>query len=178
MFFIGIVKQEDADNGVFEPSYVLYKSHGGSAARTGWRVLKIPEAYESMNRVLVATPCGHDDMIAFLSHYRTRDHMHDSRRYSHEATKKYYPKGFLCWFECNQFGDQIGEAIIVKRVPDKTNSKSDIGMVVYMDSQTPDPLWMRFSKDDTVMDLTESSVKPILYQERVPKGSTHGVALK
>lgn len=31
----------------------------------------------------------------------------------------YYPKGILCWFEANQYGDPIGSVYLIKRVPDE-----------------------------------------------------------
>lgn len=43
--------------------------------------------------------------------------MHGDKRYSHEETKKYYPKGALCWFECNQYGEPLGTAIFIETVP-------------------------------------------------------------
>lgn len=178
MFFIGIVRQRDADRGCFNPTYVLFQSHGISENRTGWRVLKLPGKYADMRKVLVAAPCGHENMIAFLSHYRTRDHMHGSKKYRHEYTKKYYPKGFLCWFECDQFGQQTGRAIIIKRVPDHSDVKTDAGMEILKQDQGAPALWERFSRDCTATNLQESGVKPVLYQERVPKRGAAAVTLK
>ena len=179
MFFMGIVKKEDADRSIFNPTYILCQAHGGSENRTGWRVVKTGSRYGNMNKVLVATPCGHDDMIAFLSNYRTRDHMHGSRRHTYESTKKYYPEGFLCWFTCNQFGDQIGEAILIKKVPDRTKRKTDDGArFLAYENERVIPLWEKFSKDDSMTDYPQTGVKPQLYQDRVPTGGEHAVTLK
>ena len=52
---------------------------------------------------------GHQDMIDYLSDYRTQDKMRGVH---------YYPKGMLCWFETNQYGDPLGSVYIIKNVPD------------------------------------------------------------
>ena len=53
---------------------------------------------------------GHEDMINYLSTYRTQDKMRGVH---------YYPKGALCWFETNQYGDPIGSVYFIKSVPDQ-----------------------------------------------------------
>lgn len=52
---------------------------------------------------------GHDDMLDYLSDYRTQDKMRGVH---------YYPKGALCWFETNQYGDPTGSLYIARRIPD------------------------------------------------------------
>jgi len=59
--------------------------------------------------VLVTSIYGHEDMIDYLSDYRTQDKMHG---------KHYYPVGALCWFETNQYGDPTGSVYYIKRIPD------------------------------------------------------------
>jgi len=48
-------------------------------------------------------------MIDYLSDYRTQDTF---------KGKHYYPKGALCWFECDQYGDLTGSAYVIKQIPD------------------------------------------------------------
>lgn len=48
-------------------------------------------------------------MIDYLSDYRTQDKMRGIH---------YYPKGLLCWFETNQYGDPTGSVYVVKSIPD------------------------------------------------------------
>lgn len=48
-------------------------------------------------------------MIDYLSDYRTQDKMKGVH---------YYPKGALCWFETNQYGDPTGAVYFIRRVPD------------------------------------------------------------
>ena len=115
-WFLAIVKKEDVEAGNWIPSYVLCASHGEKETRSPWRVIKDMKTYKNMPKVLVTTPLGHEAMIEFLSHYRTRDHMHGSH---FRSTKKYYPEGILCWFPCDRYGNRDGPALIVKRVPDK-----------------------------------------------------------
>lgn len=114
-FFLGLVAQEDLLNGNIQPSYILCKSHGGAESRSGYRVYRCDEGRRGPI-VLVTEPKGNDDLVDFLSSYRTRDHIHTMGR-KHEKSKKYYPKGALFWFECNRAGEQTGPAIFIQRVP-------------------------------------------------------------
>ena len=78
-----------------------------------------------MPKALVRELEGHEDMIAFLSNFRTRDHMHGARRWKHERTKKYYPEGALFWFECDVYGRQNGPAYYIKHVPDPSADRDE-----------------------------------------------------
>ena len=121
MYFLGIVTDANMLEGIITPGYVLCKANGKSENRSGWRVTNLTLGPPKMMlpKLLVNSPTGHDEMIDFLSHFRTREHMHGDNNYTHEATKKYYPHGALFWFECNKYGDQTGHALFVKRVPGK-----------------------------------------------------------
>lgn len=131
-YFLGIVAQDDIVKGNFSPSYILYKSKGTSVNRSSWRVMRQNlDNKIGMSKVLTTSLTGNDIMIDFLCSYRTRDHMHGDKNYSHEETKKYYPKGALCWFECDVYGNPTGKAIYIKKVPvDKLISKSDQGFTM------------------------------------------------
>jgi hypothetical protein len=48
-------------------------------------------------------------MIDYLSDYRTQDKL---------KGKHYYPKGALCWFSCDQYGDFTGSVYVIKLIPD------------------------------------------------------------
>ena len=52
---------------------------------------------------------GHEDMLDYLSDYRTQDKMRGVH---------YYPKGALCWFETNQYGEPTGSVYMVRQIPD------------------------------------------------------------
>ena len=119
-YFLGIVVDEDIMRGDMSPSYIVCQSHGTSENRSGWRVVrqdKTNKSLRNMNKALVKTILGNDLLIDFMCNYRTRDHMHGSEKYDHEQTKKYYPKGALFWFECNRYGEPLGTAIYIKKVP-------------------------------------------------------------
>lgn len=60
-------------------------------------------------KVLVTSMFGHEDMLDYLSTYRTQDKFHGPH---------YYPKGALCWFETNQYGDPNGTIYYVRKIPD------------------------------------------------------------
>ena len=110
-FTLAIVIERDVKNGSFWPSYVLCQSNTSSNKRSGWRVVKQFNGKSKFNlpKVLVTSIYGHQDMIDYLSDYRTQDKMHGVH---------YYPKGLLCWFESNRYGDPIGSVYIIRQVPD------------------------------------------------------------
>lgn len=64
----------------------------------------------NLRKVLVTSIHGHNDMLDYLSDYRTQDKMRGIH---------YYPKGALCWFETNQYGDPIGSLYIARMIPDQ-----------------------------------------------------------
>lgn len=82
-----------------------------SEKRSGWRVVKQFDGNTKFNlpKVLVTSIYGHEDMLDYLSDYRTQDKLKGVH---------YYPKGALCWFETNQYGDPTGSVYFARRVPD------------------------------------------------------------
>ena len=92
-----------------------------------------------MPKVLVQSLTGNDAMIDFLTSYRTRDHMHGDKHYKHEHTKKYYPKGALFWFECNQYGEPTGTAVFIETVPRKIRGPTDSGFTRLKEAQGKKP---------------------------------------
>lgn len=82
-----------------------------SEKRSGYRVIKQYDGSSTCNllKVLVTSIYGHDELLDYLSDYRTQDKMHGVH---------YYPSGALCWFESNQYGDPIGAVYYVRKVPD------------------------------------------------------------
>jgi hypothetical protein len=165
MYFLAIVSQEDLLNGNIAPSYILCQSHGTSEDRAPWRVYRANSNFANSPKVLVPYPSGNQAMIDFLSHYRTRDHRHRAKYYNHVHTKKYYPKGALFWFECNEYGEVTGPAVFVKNVPDKTITKQDNGKERLEEALSYSPSVNElFSRNPWAMDLLASAVKPKLWQ--------------
>ena len=64
----------------------------------------------NLPKVLVTSIYGHDDMLDYLSDYRTQDKMRGVH---------YYPSGALCWFETNQYGDPTGSVYYARKIPDE-----------------------------------------------------------
>lgn len=117
MFFLAIVPDENIRRGFIYPGYILCKTHGKSKKRSQWRVTNVVNGQKCrFPKLLVRNPFEHPEMIEFLRYYRTREHAH-KEKYIHEATKKYYPKGGLFWFECDKYGEQTGCTIFVMKVP-------------------------------------------------------------
>lgn len=59
-------------------------------------------------KAMVTSMIGHEDMIDYMSSYRTQDKMYG---------KHYVPCGALFWFTCNQYGDFTGSCYFIKKVP-------------------------------------------------------------
>ena len=63
----------------------------------------------NLPKVLVTSIYGHEDMLDYLSDYRTQDKLRGVH---------YYPSGALCWFETNQYGDPTGSVYYARKIPD------------------------------------------------------------
>ena len=61
-------------------------------------------------KALVTSMIGHEDMIDYMSTYRSPDKF---------KGKQYLARGGLFWFTCNQYGDLTGSCYFIKRVPDE-----------------------------------------------------------
>lgn len=48
-------------------------------------------------------------MVDFMSSYQTQDTMRG---------KHYHPYGYLCWYECDSYGDPTGKVYLIKKVPE------------------------------------------------------------
>ena len=51
---------------------------------------------------------GHEDMINFMSSYQRQD----------KRGRHYHPRGMLCWYGCNDYGEMNGYIVPIKQVPD------------------------------------------------------------
>ena len=110
LYFLAISLQADVNNGSFWPSYVLCKTYTTSESRSGYRIVKQLDGIPSLSlpKVLVTELTGHDDLIDFMSSYQTQ----------HKNGKHYHPKGYLCWYEADNYGDPTGTVHIIKQVPE------------------------------------------------------------
>lgn len=97
-------------NGSFWPAYVLCKSYSTSEKRSGYRIIKIVDGNQLRPnpRVLFTETLGHEDMINFMSSYQCMD----------KKGKHYHPRGYLCWYGCNKYGEMNGYIQPIKRVPE------------------------------------------------------------
>lgn len=59
-------------------------------------------------RVLFTETTGHEDVINFMSSYQAQD----------RKGKHYHPRGYLCWYGCNQYGEMTGFIQPIKKVPE------------------------------------------------------------
>ena len=97
-------------SGEFWPAFVLCKSYTTSEKRSGYKIVKIEEGVQlkSNPRVLFTETIGHENMIGFMSSYQCQD----------KKGKHYHPKGYLCWYGCNQYGEWNGFVQPIKKVPE------------------------------------------------------------
>ena len=72
-------------------------------------VKQFRKSKSNLPALLVTSIYGHEDMLDYFSDFRTQDKCHG---------KHYYPKGALCWFETDQYGDPIGSVYFARRIPD------------------------------------------------------------
>lgn len=107
---MAITLNADVVNGSFWPSYVLCQTYTTSEKRSGYQIVKqldgIPA--KKLPRVLVTETTGHEDMINFMSSYQCQD----------KKGKHYHPRGMLCWYGCNSYGEPVGIVQPIKRVPE------------------------------------------------------------
>ena len=165
MYFLAIVSQQDLLRGNIVPSYILCQSHGTSENRSPWRVYRADTKLASCPKAMVRSLNGNEAMIDFLSAYRTRDHMHGSKRYKHSSTTKYCPEGALFWFECNVYGEPTGSALFIKTIPDKTISAYDEGFTRLKAALAYRPSTRELlTTNPLLVDLVQSGVKPKLHQ--------------
>jgi len=110
-YFLAITLQEHVVSGEFWPSYVLCQARTTSESRSGWRIIKQLDGTPSCSlpKILVTEITGHDDMINFMSSYQTQDKRHGPH---------YHPHGYLCWYECDRYGDPTGVVHPIKKVPE------------------------------------------------------------
>jgi len=164
MYFLAIVLRKNIEDGEIYPAHILCQSNGRSEHRTGWRVCNVTTGKPcGLPKVMVYSPYGNDEIIRFLSNFRTRDHMHNGG-YEHEATKKYYPEGALFWFECNRYGEMTGPALFVKFVPDPYGEKCDAGLTVLTKARNREVPWVEtLTRDKKAMDMETTEAQLNLY---------------
>ena len=92
-------------------------------------------------------------------------------KYIHKATKKYYPRGGLFWFECDKYGEQTGYSIFVMKVPSwSSKRKVDEGaknLIEYLNRES-NPI-ERIGHDFYAEDMELSNVKAITAPQKLIK---------
>ena len=89
---------------------MLCQSYSTSEKRSGYVIVKIENGIQikSNPRVLFTETTGHEDMINFMSSYQAQD----------KKRRHYHPKGMLCWYGCNRYGEMNGYVQPIKHVPE------------------------------------------------------------
>ena len=173
-YYLGLILDKDIKIGNFSPSFVLCKQNKQSETRAPWRMVRPDGAQGKMPKLLVTSFNGHEDMIDFMSAYRTRDKMYKKGRGKRsKAMMKYYPKGALFWFPCDIYGIQKDAALFIKRVPDKKHTgntnffKQDQGFTRLKQAWAYRPSIKEIlSHEPAHLDMPYSNIKPKLRQGR------------
>jgi len=166
-YYLAIVKKKDILNGNFIPSYILCKRLKPMQNRADWIICQRERLEDAYPILLVGKLVGHEDMIDFMSKYRTRDKSSLKNGHKTKAIQKYSPEGGLFWFPCNIEGVQKGPALFIKRVPDKSIKGDDQGFARLKEYRSRKiPLNQLFVHDDSMFDLIYSHIQPKLYQQR------------
>lgn len=160
MYYLGIVLKKDMNDGYINAEYVLCKCKSKSNNRTGLRVFRYGSSlFKNAKKVIVPTIDSHPELIDFLSNYRTRDIMHTTGK-KHDLSKKYAPEGALFWFECNEYGEDLGNKIFIKRIPDKSvGKKNDDGKERLEEWYEQEFLFKDLLKDDESFVLINKKVQ-------------------
>ena len=110
-WYLALVLDANIRDGTFWPAFILCKSWTTNERRSGWRIIAQNDGVPTSNlpKVLVTEILGHEDMIQFMSSYQKTDT---------KTGKHYHPRGALCWFSCNRYGDPTGNVVFIKRVPE------------------------------------------------------------
>ena len=161
---MAITLTADVVNGSFWPSYVLCQSYTTSEKRSGYQIVKqldgIPA--KKLPRVLVTETTGHEDMINFMSSYQCQD----------KKGKHYHPKGMLCWYKCNSYGEPIGIVQPIKRVPEYVwifDFKNKGYQKLKQDRAYVPSYKELLTKDKNILSFDSSNIKPKLHTESVRK---------
>ena len=100
---------------------------------------------------------GHDDIINFMSSYQCQD----------KSGKHYHPRGFLCWYECNRYGDPTGVVHLIKKVPEFIwiyNFSERGYQRMKKDQEKQKKLNEKLSSEPGWVSLNTSDAKPVLHQ--------------
>ena len=100
---------------------------------------------------------GHEDMINFMSSYQCQD----------KKGKHYHPKGMLCWFECNSYGEPTGIVQPIKKVPEYVwifDFKNKGYQRLKREQKRIPPLKEVLTRDKTVTSLDNTNTKAKLHQ--------------
>ena len=164
MWILAITLTEDVVNGSFWPSYVLCKSYTTSEKRSGYQIVKqlygTPE--KNLPRVIVTEITGHEDIINFMSSYQCQD----------KKGKHYHPRGMLCWYSCNSYGETTGTVIPIKRVPEYVwifDFKNKGFQRLKREQNVIPPLNEVLTRDSAVISLESTNIKPKLHQQSQKK---------
>lgn len=143
------------------PSFVLASKENSFDQRYApWFVARIGAGLETTKRVLATSLIGNDMMIEFMSNYRTKIDSKTQKDY-----RKFYPKGALCWFPCDDNGNQRGAPIYIMRVPNRVGRTTDDKWKLMRKRLLAEhTLTDKFVKDDRFYPLICSHIAPLLMQ--------------
>ena len=168
--FIGIVVESDLSQGIIEPSYYLCVNNHQFEGKSGMVVVRANGMLSGMNKLLVNSFTGNQDLIEFLANFRSRENQSDLDG-EIRNTRKYRPVGALFYFPCDVYGRRNDDpAVFITRIPMRTGGV-DQGMhrMRKVQEKMQDP-FVALTTDKNMYDLPESQVKIAIPQvSRLPE---------
>ena len=110
--FLAVVAMKDYKKGVIEPSYILCKTKPESDHTIGYRIAAADSKFKDMTKVLVTSFTGHEDLIEYMTNFRTVRYYRTKRR------DRVIVRGMMFWFPCNEYGERTKDPpVFITKVP-------------------------------------------------------------
>ncbi len=91
---------------------MLCKTNPVSGYTIGYRIVAMDSKFKNMTKVLVTSFTGHEDLIEYMSNFRS------IRYYRKRDRDRFMVRGAMFWFPCNQYGERTNETpVFITMVP-------------------------------------------------------------
>lgn len=118
-YFLGIILDTYWRAGWYYPTYVLCKKRESTKVRPDLFVHKqdpLKPTNADNLKALFLHPYGNDQIIEYMSDVMV---MGNQKKWTHKKNRRaFFPEGYLCYFTCNVYGEPLGQAILIKHVPE------------------------------------------------------------
>ena len=140
-YFVGIVLDETASQGIWEPDYILTI---GTQKRFDYQFSYTRSSHAMAPRILLNDLLISDDILNLAAYFIPGTH-NDMRK---------VVQGWLCLYECDEYGVQKGVAFLIAHVP--TIARGEVETLKQKKKRKDWPTLL--TEDRTVMPLKESTI--------------------